>query len=150
MRTFSFLKPPPCFTCVMNLPEHWSKTKIGGVNLLKKPVSPPPPPPPAWALSWQRAGRHLPRCYMSLKWLNCLLAPVLFFLPPRRFAGISRKFFPQIFNPRRDWQCCQTSGRVLRRYYKRSSVRGTLDYSRLCCNPFNPHCIKISVKIRQQ
>lgn len=149
MRTFSFLKTSsptlPCFTCVMNLPEHWSKTKIGGVNLLKKPVS----PSSAWALSWQQAGRHLQRCYMSLKLLNCLLASVLFF-PPRWFAGISRKFFPQIFNPCRDWQCCQTSGRVLRRYYKRSSVRGTLDYSRLCCNPFNPHCIKISVKIRQQ
>lgn len=80
MRTFSFLKPQPlllalpCFTCVMNLPEHWSKTKIGGVNLLKKPVS----PSSAWALSWQRAGQHLPRCYMSLKLLNCLLAPALF------------------------------------------------------------------------
>lgn len=74
MRTFSFLKPPPCFTCVMNLPEHWSKTKIGGVNLLKKPVS----PSSAWALSWQLAGQHLQRCYMSLKLLNCLLAPMLF------------------------------------------------------------------------
>jgi len=32
----------------------------------------------AWALSWQQAVQHLPRCYMSLKLLNCLLAPVLF------------------------------------------------------------------------
>ena len=36
----------------------------------------------------------------------------------------------------------------LNSYYKHFSVHGTLDYSRLCCNPFNPHCIKISVKIR--
>lgn len=133
--TFSFLVPPPrppCFTCVMNLPQHWSKTKIGGVNLLKKPVLRPHSPKHhhyhrrlhVTSLSWQRAGRHLQRCYMSLKLVNCLLAPGAFHsaVPPCPltlpaattpwFAGISRKFFPQIFNPRRDWQCCQTSGRV--------------------------------------
>lgn len=33
-------------------------------------------------------------------------------------------------------------------YYKQFPVYGTLVYSRLCCNLSNPHCFKISVKIR--
>lgn len=72
----------------MNLLEHWSKTKIGGVNLLKKPVS----PSFAWALSWQQVGQHLPRCYMSLKLLNCLLAPVLFFFPHDGLRALVESF----------------------------------------------------------
>lgn len=92
---------------------------------------------------------------MSLKLVNCLLAPGAFHsavppapslapLPPRHglralVESFSRKYLILAVTD----NVVRPPDGFLRRYYKRPSVRGTLDYSRLCCNPFNPHCIKI-------
>lgn len=88
--------------------------------------------------------------------------PCAFFTPCPSwwFTCISWKlffFFFQIFNPCCDWQCCQTSGWVFLFFFfflhLITSVPPSValwiiqDYVVI---PFNPHCIKISVKIRQQ